>query len=69
MVIGLRNGFPFDLAGICSGDIIVSVNRKKIVSAAELNEIYEKLADKKEKVLIEVQRNNAVSFHILDPNK
>lgn len=69
MVIGLRNGFPFDLAGICSGDIIVSVNRKKIASAAELNEIYEKLADKKEKVLIEVQRNNAVSFHILDPNK
>ena len=49
MVIGVRPGFPFDLAKIFPGDIILSVNRKKITNASELEKIYSELSksDKK----------------------
>lgn len=67
MVIGVRPGFPFDLAKIFPGDIILSVNRKKITSASELEKIYADLLKSDKKVLIELQRDNSISFHILNP--
>ena len=67
MVIGVRPGFPFDLAKIFPGDIILSVNRKKITNASELEKIYSELSKSDRKVLIEVQRDNSISFHILNP--
>ena len=67
MVIGIRRGFPFDLAKIEAGDIILSVNRKKVTTAKELEEIYSKLSGSGSKILVEVQRDSAISFHIVNP--
>ena len=67
MVIGIRRGFPFDLAKIEEGDIILSVDRKKITTADELEKIYSELSESGSKILIEVQRDGAISFHIVNP--
>lgn len=67
MVVGMRRGFPFDLAKIEAGDIILSVNRKKITDAKELEKIYSELSESGSKILVEVQRDSAISFHIVNP--
>lgn len=67
MVIGVREGFPFDMARIEPGDIIVSVNRKKITNSKELEDAYDAYCKNPQKTLVEVQRDHAVSFHIITP--
>lgn len=66
MVSGVRNGFPFALADIAEGDIILSVGDKQIKTCKDLIDEYEKLTDSKKKVLIKLQRNHAISYHLLN---
>ena len=65
LVIGVREGFPFDLAGIERGDIILSVGRKKVRTMDDLEKVYGQLSDAKKDVLIEVMRSHGISFHVL----
>ncbi|MDY5584067.1 MAG: trypsin-like peptidase domain-containing protein [Candidatus Merdousia sp.] len=67
MVAGVRQGFPFDAAGICAGDIIVSADRKKVSTEAELRAVYESYCKSPKKILVEILRDRALSFHILAP--
>lgn len=67
MVAGVRQGFPFDAAGICAGDIIVSADRKKVSTEAELRAVYESYRKSPKKILVEILRDRALSFHILAP--
>ena len=67
MVIGLRNGFPFSNAEIEKGDIIISVNRKKVSNEAELRAAYEQYCKDPKKTLVEVMRDRTLSFHIITP--
>lgn len=66
-ITGLRTGFPFERADIYSGDIIVSVNRVKIGGLADLQKAYDEYAAKPEKLLVEVLRDHALSYHVVDP--
>ncbi len=65
LVIGIRNGYPFDAAGIEGGDIIVSINRKPVSNSDQLRKAYEELSG--QKILVEVERNHVRSFHIVNP--
>ncbi len=65
MVIGIRKGYPFDLAQIQSGDIIISINRKPIKNTAEFQVAYEEYCKNPKQTLVEVLRDRAISFHIL----
>lgn len=67
MVVGTRAGYPFDMADIRAGDIILSINRKKISNAKALEEIYAQLCDSKSKILVEVQRDNSILYHVINP--
>ena len=65
LVIGVREGFPFDLAGIERGDIILSVNRKKVRTMEDLEKVYGELSDGNKDVLLEVMRSHGISFHVM----
>jgi len=67
MVVGVREGFPFDNANIARGDIIISVNRKKISSESQLRKEYEAYCKNPKKTLVEIMRDGALSFHIIKP--
>ena len=67
MVVGVRNGFPFSAADIEAGDIIISVNRKKVSTEKELRSAYDDYCKSPKKTLIEVMRDRALSFHIINP--
>ncbi len=67
IVIGVKYNFPFNLANIEKGDVIVSVNRQKISSIEDLEKIYEKYSD--EKILLEIFRSGDISFHVVYPSK
>ncbi len=69
MVVGVRNGYPFDKANISCGDIIVSINRKKITTEAELRQAYKAYLRNPKKTLVEVLHDNVSSFHIVTPSE
>lgn len=69
MVVGTREGFPFDIAEIGAGDIIISVNRKKVKEAKDLQLAYEEYCKNPQKTLIEVLRDFSISFHVLKPSE
>lgn len=67
MVAGVRQGFPFELAKINRGDVILSVNSKPIRSTKELKELYAQFEKSPKKILVEIMRGFSVSFHIVEP--
>ena len=69
MVIGIRRGFPFDLAGIEAGDIIMSINRKKLVDSKDLKAVYDDFCKNPKNMLVEVLRNFSISYHIVKPSE
>lgn len=68
MIIGQRSGFPFALSDLRNGDIISSINRKKINSTDELKEAYENWLKEPKKLLIEVIRKHDIHFVVVSPN-
>ena len=69
MVIGIRRGFPFELAGIEPGDIIISVNRKKVSDSKDLQAAYDEFVKNKKDMLFGVLRNFSISYHIVKPQE
>ncbi len=69
MVVGVRNGYPFDKANIERGDIVISINRKKITTEDELRIAYEEYLKNPKKTLVEIMRDRTLSFHIIVPSE
>ena len=65
--VAVGAGSSLDAAGICAGDIIVSADRKKVSTEAELRSVYESYRKSPKKILVEILRDRALSFHILAP--
>lgn len=66
IVSDVKAGAAFDSAGICSGDIILSVGRKKIKNCPEAVAEFDKLKTLGGKVVLKVLSNRAVSYKILE---
>ena len=66
---GVRDGFPFSIAGIAAGDIIVSINRKKITTREQIEAEYEASCKSPKKILVQVLRNGSLLFFICDLTK
>ena len=69
IVVGVRSGFPFDNANIERGDIIISINRKKIVNEQQLRQAYEDYCKNPKKILLEIMRDGSLSFVIITPTE
>lgn len=69
MVAGVRDGFPFSIAGIAAGDIIVSINRKKITTREQIEAEYEASCKSPKKILVQVLRNGSLLFFVCDLTK
>jgi serine protease Do len=69
MVVGVRSGFPFDNANIDRGDIIISINRKKITNEEQLRQIYDDYCKNPKKILLEIMRDGSLSFVIITPTE
>lgn len=65
MVIGVRQGYPFDIANIIPGDIIISIDRKSVSNTDQLMQAYSEYCKNPRQILIEVLRDHAISYHIL----
>ncbi len=65
MVIGIRPGYPFDIADIAPGDIIVAIDRKSVSNTAELMRAYGRYCKNPRQFLVKVLRGRAISYHIL----
>ena len=69
IVVGVRRGFPFDNANIECGDIIISIDRKKIVDESQVRQAYDQYCKNPKKMLVEIMRDNALSFVIISPTE
>ena len=67
VVIGTQPAFPAAEAGLRRGDIIIKINRESIDSLQYLREAYDSFVANPEKVLLEVQHFNQVSYYVLKP--
>ncbi len=67
LITGVLQAFPAEQSGISAGDIVLSINRKKVDSLTSLKDFYESYEASPEKVLFEVMRNHRLRFHVLEP--
>jgi serine protease Do len=67
VVIGVRSGYPADVAGVSRGDIITKINQQVIASLDVLKEAHAAYEAKPAPTLLETQRNRRVSLYILKP--
>ncbi len=67
LVTGVQQAFPAEQSGINPGDIVLSVNRKKVNTLEALKAAYEEYTENPEKVLLEVMRHHRLSYHVLEP--
>lgn len=67
LVIGVQNAFPGEVAGLRSGEVILSVNREPVKGLEEFEAAYAAYVEKPEKVLLEVRSGFTVRFVVLEP--
>jgi serine protease Do len=67
LVIGVRRGFPAQVAGLSRGDIITSLNRQPVTGLDDLRAAATAYAEAPAAVLIEARRNFRVSLYVLKP--
>ena len=67
LVIGVRPGFPADVAGLAAGDIIMTINRQPITSLDVVRAAHAAYAAKPEPALFEAVRDRRVALFILKP--
>jgi serine protease Do len=67
LVIGVQPGFPADVAGLSRGDIITKVNRQPVTDLATIQTLHAAYVAKPAPVLVEAERNRAVSLYVLKP--
>lgn len=67
LVIGVQTGFPGDVAGLARGDIITTINHKKIDSLDAAKAMHKAFEAHPEPTLVEARRNRSVSLYVLKP--
>jgi serine protease Do len=67
LVIGVRPGFPADVAGLAAGDIITTINRQPVTSLGVVATAQAAYAARPEPALFEVDRDRRVALFILKP--
>jgi serine protease Do len=67
MVIGVRSGFPADVAGLAAGDVITTINRQPVTSLGVISAAHAAYAAKPEPALFEAERDRRVALFILKP--
>jgi serine protease Do len=67
VIADVRSGSPADNAGLQNGDVIVSVNRKPVASAAEVSQALTSVP-KGQDALVLVWSNGGNSFRVLHPS-
>ena len=66
MVSDVRAGYPFALAGISGGEIILAIGKRKINTCADVEDEYKKLKRTKQKVLVKTLLYRTINYHILN---
>ncbi len=69
MVIGLRQGYPFETARFQTGDIILAVNKKPVNNIKDLEMAYKDYLKNPKRSLIEVLRNHSISYLVIEPQQ
>ena len=64
LVLGAKNAFPADKAGIRSGDIISKINRKAVGSLEDLKSMHESFDESSDSLFFEVTRNFRTSLFL-----
>jgi serine protease Do len=67
LVTGVQQAFPAEQAGLNRGDIVLSINRKKVDSLDAMKTFYTDYEENPEKVLFEVWRNHSLRYLVLEP--
>ena len=67
LVIGVQPGFPADVAGLSTGDIIMKINQQPVISLEVVKQAHAAYETHPESMLFEVQRARRVSLYILKP--
>ncbi len=67
LVIGVRPGFPADVAGLLPGDIVTKINQQRVLSLEAIKSADAAYALKPEPTLFEAERDRRVSLYILKP--
>jgi serine protease Do len=67
LVIGVRRGYPAQVAGLARGDIITTLDRRPVHGLEDLRAAVAAYTDQPESVLIEARRNFRVSLYVLKP--
>ncbi len=67
LVIGVRPGFPADVAGLTAGDIVTTINRRPVASLDVVRTAHAAYEGRPEPVLFEVERERRVALFILKP--
>jgi serine protease Do len=67
LVIGVRPGYPADVAGLEPGDIVTKVNRRPVVSLDVIKAAHEAYAQRPAPTLLEAGRDRRVSLFVIKP--
>ena len=67
LVIGVQRGFPAQVAGLSTGDVITKINNTPIASIADILKQAEAYEESPDKVLVEARRKFRVSLYVLKP--
>jgi len=67
LVIGIQPGFPADLAGLSRGDIIVSIDQRKLAGLDEAKGLHSRFETNPKPTLVEARRNRSLSLYVLKP--
>jgi serine protease Do len=66
-VIGVRPGYPAEIAGVSRGDIVTKINQHPLVSLDQMKAVHAAYSSSPAPTLFEVQRDRRVSLCILKP--
>jgi len=67
LVVGIRPGFPAEVAGLLPGDIVTRINQQKVTSLAVIKAAHAAYESKPEPTLFEAERDRRVSLYIVKP--
>ena len=67
IVLGVQPGFPADVAGLQTGDIVTQIDGKPVTSLEMIKGAYQSYAEKPRPTLLEANRDRGVAFYLIKP--